>query len=472
MSVLNRLNKDFPDNFLWGASTSAFQVEGASAEDGKGLSVADIRSMDSDFLDTSVSVDHYHHVEEDVALMKELGLKSYRFSISWTRIFPNGNDQQPNAEGLAFYHRLITLLKKSGIEPIVTIFHFDLPQALVEQYNGWADRRCVDDYVRYAKFLFDEFGDVVNYWLTINEHSLLVNVPSMIGLKDNDPKKLREMAEHANYHMFLAQAKVFNLCHELLPAAMIGPAVSYMTNLSYDHKSSDALLGKSLEDMVSFITMDVAVRGEFPTYYTRKLVEDGISLPIQPEDEKDFETGRADFLGLNWYCTSIFRHNKQASSKMLAGVVDQIERYEDPALQHTEWGFSFDPLGMRYALQRVHDRFPHLPLMITECGWSEKEQLEDGRIHDSTRVRFLNDHIYQIREAIRDGVNVISFNPWSFIDLLSVNDGIDKRYGLVYVDRDNFSEKELKRYKKDSFYFYQSVIQHNGRNIEKERTGN
>lgn len=466
MSLITHLKTDFPADFLWGASTSAFQVEGAATEDGKGLSVADIRSLEGKYLDTSVSIDHYHHLAEDVALMKELGLTSYRFSISWTRIFPNGNDSHPNTRGVAFYRRLITLLKKSGIEPIVTIFHFDLPQGLVEQYNGWADRRCVDDYVRYAKLLFEEFGSMVNYWLTINEHSLLVNVPSMIGLKEEAPKKLREMAEHANYHMFLAQAKTFNLCHELLPNAKIGPAVSYMTNLSYNHKSSDALLGKSLEDMVSFITMDVAVRGEFPTYYLRKLEEENISLPFHPEDEKEFLTGRADFLGLNWYCTSIFRHNEQAASKMLAGVVDHIERYNDPELLHTEWGFSFDPLGLRYALQRVHDRYPHLPLMITECGWSEREHLENGKIHDHTRIRFLNDHIYQLREALRDGVNIISFNPWSFLDLLSVNDGIEKRYGLVFVDRDNHSEKELKRYKKDSFYFYQQVIQQNGANLE------
>ena len=467
MTVLRTLKKNFPTDFLWGASTSAFQVEGAANEDGKGLSVADLRSFDSNFLDTSVSVDHYHHLEEDVALMKELGLKSYRFSISWARIFPNGNDPKPNKKGLEFYHRLISLLKEYEIEPIVTMFHFDLPQALVNQYNGWADRRCVDDFVTYAKLLFEEYGAMVKYWLTINEHSLLVNVPAMIGLKHDDAKELRKLAEYANYHMFLAQAKVFNLCHELLPEAMIGPAVSYMTNLTYNHKSSDALLGKSLEDMVSFITMDMAVRGEFPTYYLRKLDEDGITLPLQPEDEETFLTGRADFLGLNWYCTSIFRQNEQASSKMLAGVIDKIERYEDPQLQHTEWGFSYDPVGLRYALQRVHDRFPHLPLMITECGWSERESLENGQIHDQQRINFLHDHIFQLREAIRDGINVISFNPWSFIDLLSVNDGMDKRYGLVFVDRDNASETELKRYKKDSFFFYQKVIQQNGTNVKK-----
>lgn len=466
MSIISKVPTDFPENFLWGASTSAFQVEGAAFEDGKGISVADLRAKKSKFLDTSVTVDHYHHLEEDVRLMKELGLKSYRFSISWTRIYPNGNDLKPNEKGLAFYHKLINLLVENQIEPIVTIFHFDLPQQLVEQYNGWADRRCVDDYVCYAKLLFEEFGSQVNYWLTINEHSLLVNVPSMIGLHSDNMKELRQLAENANYYMFLAQAKVFNLCHAMLPKAMIGPAVSYMTNLPYRHKSTDALLGKSLEDVVSFLTMDVAVRGEFPSYYLRKLQEEGLKLPYLPEDEAVFATGRADFLGLNWYCTSIFRENEQASSKMLKGVIDHIERYEDPDLQHTDWGFSYDPVGLRYALQRVHDRFPNLPLMITECGWSERENLEKGQVHDTTRVNFLRDHIAQLREAIRDGVNVLSFNPWSFIDLLSVGDGMDKRYGLIYVDRDNHSAKDLKRYKKDSFYFYQKTIQQNAKNIQ------
>ncbi len=467
MSVIPTVLNDFPKDFLWGASTSAFQVEGAAHEDGKGITVADIRSQKSKFIDTSVSVNHYHHLKEDVALMKELGMKSYRFSISWARIFPHGNDEKPNEKGLTFYHHLIDLLVENEIEPIVTIFHFDLPQSLVDQFNGWADRRCVDAYVRYAKTLFSEFGNKVHYWITINEHSLLVNVPSMIGLHHDDPKELRRLAEYANYYMSLAQAKTFRLCHEMLPKAMIGPAVSYMTNLPYRHKSEDVLLGKELEETVGFLNMDVAVRGEFSTYYLRKLAEQGITLPYLPEDEAEFKKGRADFLGLNWYCTSIFRQNEQAESKMLKGVIGGIERYEDPELPHTDWGFAYDAKGLRYALQCVHDRYPHLPLIITECGWSAHEKLENGKIHDTMRAHFLNDHIYQLREAIRDGVNIISFNPWSFIDLMSVNDGVDKRYGLVFVDRDNESEKELKRYKKDSFYFYQEAIQTNGQSVTK-----
>ena len=202
------LQDDFPKNFLWGASTSAFQVEGAANEDGKGESVADLRSQKSKNLDTSVSVDHYHHVEEDVALMAKLGLKSYRFSISWSRIFPHGNDKEPNQKGIAFYNKLINLLIKNQIEPIVTMFHFDCPISLVKQYGGWANRKAINDFYNYAKTLFNEFGDRVKYWLTINEQSLLANVPEMNGIKDNDLRFSREKGENSNYNMFLAQAKV------------------------------------------------------------------------------------------------------------------------------------------------------------------------------------------------------------------------------------------------------------------------
>lgn len=467
MKLFNtELRTDFPDDFLWSASTSAFQVEGAAFEAGKGLTVADLRSRESNFMDTSVSIDHYHHLEEDVALLKELGLTAYRFSISWARIFPNGDDVEPNQEGLDFYHRLIDLLVENDIEPLVTIFHFDLPQALVNKYKGWASRQCVFDFVRYATVLFDEFGDKVSHWITINEQSLLANVPSIIGLYNDDLKQLRQTAENANYHMFLAQAIIIERCHQKLPNAKIGPAVSYMTNLPFNHKSQDALVAKNLEETVAFINMEVAVRGEFPTYYLRNLADEGISLPTQDGDYQIFQNGRADFLGLNWYCTSIFRRKAGASSKMLKGVMSGIERYEDPDLHHTDWGFSFDPVGLRYALQRVHDRYPHTPIIITECGWSDHEVLtKDGQIHDEIRVAYLNDHIHQLREAIRDGVNVIGFSPWSFIDLLSVKDGMEKRYGLVFVDRDNTSAKNLRRYKKDSFYFYQEVIRTKAKNI-------
>ncbi|UQS82280.1 glycoside hydrolase family 1 protein [Bombilactobacillus folatiphilus] len=470
MSMIRTLPTDFPSDFLWGASTSAFQVEGAAHEAGKGVTVADLRSQKSKYLDTSVSVDHYHHLEADVALMKELGLKSYRFSISWARIFPHGNDQQVNQAGVDFYNRLLDLLVQNQIEPIVTMFHFDLPQSLVEQYNGWASRQCVADFYHYAKTLFELFGDRVKYWLTINEQSLLANVPAMNGLQASDTREMRQLGEQSNYHMFLAQAKVYNLCHQMLPQAKIGPAVSYMTTLPYDHTSSDVLKSKQLEDLIGYIDMDVAVRGQLPSYYLRYLQDSQIQLVTQPEDEAIFQTGRADFLGLNWYSTSIFRLNQQANPKMLDGVISGVEKVRDDRIINSQWDFSCDPKGLRYALQKVNDRFPNIPIIITECGWPDADILEDGQVHDSQRVDYLNDHIYQLREAIRDGVNVISFNPWSFLDLISVNDGMNKRYGLVFVDRDNQSTKAQKRYKKDSYLFYQKTIVNHAKNVKIMKT--
>ncbi|BDR60336.1 glycoside hydrolase family 1 protein [Lactobacillus xylocopicola] len=465
MSNYYQLADDFPQDFLWGASTSAFQVEGAAKIDGKGITVADQRSKKGKYLDTSISVDHYHHLEEDVALMAELGLKSYRFSISWARIFPHGNDEKPNQKGVDFYDKLIKLLVKNKIEPIVTLFHFDCPVALVEQYGGWASRRAITDYYRYAKTLFELYGDRVNYWLTINEQSLLANVPAMNGIKDDNMLKLRQKGENSNYNMFLAQAKVYALCHELFPEAKIGPAVSYMTNFPYDHTSANALKSKSMEDLISFIDMDVALRGELPSYYLRYLKDNKLVLDIHDGDEEILQNGRANFLGLNWYSTSVFKLSHQENPKMLAGVISNVEKVRDKRLMNSEWDFSYDPVGLRFALQKVNDRYPNIPIIITECGWPEREELDNGAVHDQKRIKYLNGHIFELREAIRDGVNVISFNPWSFLDLLSVNDGMDKRYGLVFVNRDNESEKDLARYPKDSFYFYQKVIKTNAKNV-------
>ncbi|WEV44502.1 glycoside hydrolase family 1 protein [Lactobacillus sp. ESL0684] len=472
MNNFRTLPDDFPKNFLWGASTSAFQVEGAANEDGKGVTIADLRSQKSKYLDTSVSVDHYHHVVEDVQLMADLGLKSYRFSISWARIFPHGNDPEPNQLGVDFYNQLINELVKAGIEPIVTLFHFDCPQSLVEQYGGWANRQAIDDYYHYAKTVLELFGDRVNYWLTINEQSLLANVPSMNGISDSNRTRLREKGENSNYYMFLAQAKVYKLCHQMYPEAKIGPAVSYMTNFPYDHTSANALKSKSMEDMISFIDMDVALRGQLPDYYLRYLKDSGLQLDIQEGDAKILQSGRANYLGLNWYSTSIFKLSDDESPKMLDGVISNVEKVSDDRLMNSEWDFSYDPVGLRFALQKVNDRFPNIPIIITECGWPEREELVDGKVHDQKRIKYLNGHIYELRQAIEDGVNVISFNPWSFLDLLSVNDGISKRYGLVFVDRDNESAKELKRYPKDSYYFYQEVIRTNAKNVTQREIDN
>ncbi|MFD2729358.1 glycoside hydrolase family 1 protein [Enterococcus camelliae] len=448
-----------PKNFLWGASTSAFQVEGAYQENGKGLSIADIRSFkkSSKQLDTKVTVDHYHNWEEDIQLMKELGLTSYRFSISWPRIFPMGDEQEPNADGLAFYHQLIDHLLANGIEPIVTMYHFDQPMGLIEKYGGWVDRQSIADFVKYAKCLLDEFGDKVTHWLTINEQAVLVVASDMLGISLDLPEKERfQLAYQANYHMWLAQAQVYKLYRDQYPNGLIGPAISYITTLPASRKSADMVVAKQLEDFYSFAQMDVALKGKIPQYFQNELIKMGISIVTESGDATILSQGKANVLGVNWYCTTIVEALPNQTQQM--PILKRMKRIEDPDLVYTDWGWNFDSQGIHYGLRQLMDRYAETPIIITECGWSEKEKLEDGEIHDKMRIAYLEEHIQQIAYAVEDGVNVISFNPWSFIDLLSVGDGMEKRYGLVYVDRTDFDEKELKRYKKDSYYYYQNLI--------------
>ncbi|MFZ4870782.1 glycoside hydrolase family 1 protein [Enterococcus entomosocium] len=451
--------KGLPKNFLWGASTSAFQVEGAYQTDGKGLSIADKRSFkkSDQQLDTKVTVDHYNHWREDVALMKEMGMKSYRFSISWPRIFPNGDEVKPNQAGLKFYHNLIDSLIENEIEPIVTMYHFDQPYGLIEKYGGWVSRKSVSDFIRYAQCLFDEFGSKVNYWLTINEQAVLVVAPDMLGIDLTLPDKERyQKAFQANHHMWIAQAEVFKMCKDRFPKSKIGPAVSYITTLPASKKSYDLMAAKELEDFYSFAQMEVSIRGEIPIYFKNELSKMGINIRMTSEDEHILREGTANYIGINWYCTTIVEAKVDSSQNDF--IFKRIERVRDNELKYTDWGWNFDPVGLRYGLRQLMDRYEDIPIVITECGWSQEEQLVNGKVNDQMRIKYLDKHIEQMSLAIGDGVNVISFNPWSFIDLLSVGDGMEKRYGMVYVDRSNFEEKTMKRYKKDSFYFYQDVI--------------
>ncbi len=451
-----------PKNFLWGASTSAFQVEGGYKENGKGLSIADIRSFRNSEtrLDTKETVDGYHLWKKDISLMKDLGMKSYRFSISWPRVFPNGDEEKPNKEGLQYYHNLINELKRNNIEPIVTMYHFDQPYGLIKKYGGWVSRESINDFVKYAKCLFDEFGNDIKYWLTINEQAVLVVANDMLGISQDLPIKEKfQKAFQANYNMWLAQAIVYKICRERFPDTKIGPAISYITTLPASKKSIDMMEAKNFEDFYSFSQMDVAIHGEIPKQFTNELDKLGIDIKTELNDKEILQKGRANILGVNWYCTTIVEAVKD--SKQSDFIFKRMKRVQDKNLLYTEWGWNFDPVGFRYGLRQVMDHYGNIPIIVSECGWSEKEKLENGKVHDLQRIKYLNDHIEQMGLAMNDGVNVISFNPWSFIDILSAGDGMEKRYGLVFVDRNNFEKKQLKRYKKDSFFFYKNVIKDN-----------
>lgn len=472
----------FPKDFLWGASTSAFQVEGAYLEDGKGLSVVDIRSFKKSHkqADTKVAMDHYHHYQEDVELMKELGLKSYRFSISWPRIYPNGDDKIANEKGLQFYDNLINELLKAGIEPIVTLHHYDFPQALIEKYEGWLSRQSIKDFERFCKTVFARYGDRVKYWTTLNEQGVVAISSSMLGITDTDLEVVAKKRHQMNYHMFLAHATAVNLCHEMLPEAKIAPILSHMTVFPETCKACDVLAAKDAVDYMTYYLTEVYCHGEYPAYYLKFLEDNGWMFTAEDGDEEILKKAKPDFIATNWYCTKVTSAtppDEEAMAKMLEehpeykgmeaeyyGMPKVTNFVENPYTEENEWGWNIDAEGFRIALRELHERY-HLPIMITENGFGHRDTLVDGKVHDDYRIEYLRKHIEQIRLAIMDGVDVFAYNPWSFIDVLSSSDGIDKRYGLVYIDREDFDTKELARIKKDSFHWYARVISSNGEEL-------
>lgn len=459
----------FPKDFLWGASISAFQAEGAMLEDGKGLSVADVRCKQMNqklkIADTSVAADFYHHYKEDIQLMKECGLKSFRFSISWTRIYPKGNGEV-NQKGIEFYKNLIDELIKADIVPIVTLFHFDLPQALIEQYNGFCSRSCIDDFVKYAKTCFEHFGKQVPYWLTINEQDVIANIPFFNGLE-----KLKESMQ-ANHHMNIANALVMKLFHDMNLPGKIGPCMSYPTRYPASVNPKDQLLAMHLDDMNMFALLDVLIHGAYPKYYINELRKKDILFEMREGDEQLLQGALPDFIAVNWYTSEIVGQyidgnsfddyegpalpRKNRSEKGVA------QYYQNPYTKYSKYGWNMDGIGLRYALRKLYSRY-HMPIMITENGYSDTEQLENGYIHDQERIEYLTEMVENMSLAIEDGVELFAYNPWSFIDVLSSSQGMDKRYGFVYIDRTNDDLKELKRIKKDSFYWYQSCIKQNGK---------
>ena len=474
---MDKVNKtSFPEDFLWGAGTSAFQVEGAYNEDGKGITSADLHSfLKSDKqADTKITVDFYHRYEKDIKLMSELGLKSYRFSISWARIFPKGNDSNANELGAAFYDRVINLLVKYNIEPIVTLYHFDIPQGLVEAYNGWASRRCIGDYERYAHYCFKRYGDRVKYWITVNEQRVIAESKSLLGFKKEEDCNWEVIRHQMNHHLYLANARVIKLCHKILPNAKIGPAVSYLTTYPATSKPEDVFVAKELEDIWSFSTMDVYYYGEYPGYYIQYMKENNIEIKYEKSDHDTLKNARPDFIGINWYQTATVKYNDvgeieekkdqvEPTTMLLGG---RIKMVKNPNLEYTKWGWPIDSKGFRLALRKVYERY-HLPIIITENGLGAVDSLtEDNRVHDEYRIDFLKNHLLSIKRALEDGVEIIAYSYWSYIDILSSSNGMNKRYGLVYVDRDEFDVKELKRIEKDSYYYYQNVIKSNGINLE------
>lgn len=457
--------KAFPDDFLWGASTSAYQAEGAYNEDGKGLSVQDLHHP-KDIADFKIASDHYHHFKEDVQMMAELGLKAYRFSIAWTRIIPDG-DGEINKAGIDFYNALIDELCAYHIEPVVTMYHFDLPLALHEK-GGWANRHTIDAFVRYARILFENFGDRVKSWLTINEQNVMINHPSAMNPGRLPSKK--ELYQQC-HNMFVASAKATLLCHEMIENGKIGPAPNITAIYPETCKPEDIIAADNWESIRCWLYLDMAVYGRYNNLVWSYLEDHMLTPEIEEGDMDLLAQAKPDYLGINYYATATVAGPKNDGTDCQARNGDQqimigeegvYRAANNQYLETTEYGWMIDSIGLRVTLRRIYDRY-HMPILITENGIGAKDELaKDGKIHDHYRIDYLQRHFHQAQLAITDGVDLIGYCPWSFMDLVSTHQGYGKRYGFVFIDRDEKNIKQLKRIKKDSFYWYRDIIQNNG----------
>ncbi len=467
--MLHKSLKPFPKDFLWGASTSAYQVEGASLEDGKGPSCQDVKVVPEGTSDLKVCADQYHRYKEDIALMAEMGFKTYRFSISWSRIIPEGTGAI-NPKGIEYYNNVIDECLKYGIEPLVTMFHFDMPAALDER-GSWGNRDSIDWFLNFAKVMFENFGDRVKYWLTINEQMVISQMPNFQGIYINDKHEEKKVGWQSYHHMCIAHALVIKEYRKLHLNGFIGPVISYPRYYPASVKPEDVLTAKQVEDLKVFCLTDVHFYGKHPDYLIHYLEKHDLMFKMEEHDEELLKNAQPDFIALNWYTTGIvgaYQDGQEINNDESAlkprrdrNIKGLAQFYMNPYLEYNEWNWNTDPVGLHYALLKMWERY-HLPLMIVENGLGHRDVLENNQVHDDYRIKYLQGMVKHMSKAINDGVNLISYCPWSFMDVLSSSDGIEKRYGLVYIDRTDFDCKNLKRIPKDSFYWYQKCIQKNG----------
>ena len=471
--MIHKTLKPFPKDFLWGASTSAYQVEGANLEDGKGPSCQDVKTVPEGTSDLTVCADQYHHYKEDVALMAEMGFKVYRFSISWSRIIPQGTGEV-NPKGIEYYNNLIDECLKYDMVPLVTMFHFDMPAALDER-GSWSNPESVDWFVNFSRVMFENFGDRVKYWLTINEQNMLTLVGPLIGtltIPEGTENVIKEIYQQ-NHHMLVAQAKAMALCHEMLPGAKIGPAPNISLVYAASCKPEDVLAAQNFNAIRNWLYLDMAVYGKYNNLVWAYLEENDATPVFAEGDAEALANGHPDFIGFNYYSTATVEYSgsddiaKQGGDQQSGtNIPGMFKGYANPNLPRTEFNWEIDPIGYRNTLREVYSRY-RLPIIITENGLGAYDTLtEDGKVHDQYRINYLRTHIEQMRLAISDGVEMVGYCPWSAIDLISTHEGMRKRYGFIYVDRDEFELRTMKRYRKDSFYWYKQVIESNGENLE------
>ncbi|EPY7203941.1 glycoside hydrolase family 1 protein [Klebsiella quasipneumoniae] len=464
----------FPNDFLWGGAVAANQCEGAFDVDGKGLSIQDVLPKGIMAPVTELptcdnlklkGIDFYHRYKDDIKMFAEMGFKVFRTSIAWSRIFPNGDDSIPNEKGLKFYDDLFDECHKYGIEPLVTISHYETPLNLSKKYNGWANRRMVEFYTNFATTIFERYKHKVKYWLTFNEINSVLHQPLMSGGIFTPKEELsKQDLFQAVHHEFIASALAISKGREIMPDAKFGCMILSMPIYPLTPNPDDVLVAMQAEHMNDFFG-DVHVRGYYPGYMKRYFKENNIRIHFEDGDEKILQS-TVDFVSFSYYvsvCETADKSIKPAIGNLIGGV-------PNPYLESSEWGWQIDPKGLRITLNKYYDRYQK-PLFIVENGLGAQDVLVTDingnfMVEDDYRIKYLNEHLVQVEEAIADGVPVMGFTTWGCIDLVSASTAeMKKRYGLIYVDRNNDGSGTMARYKKKSFFWYKDVINSNGKSL-------
>ncbi|UHM93245.1 glycoside hydrolase family 1 protein [Rahnella victoriana] len=473
----------FPQGFMWGGATAANQVEGAYDQDGKGLSIVDaipggkarlsiVSSPEFDFtLDSEKytypnhkGIDHYHRFQEDIALFAEMGFRCYRFSIAWTRIYPNGIEQQPNEAGLKHYDAVIDACIAHGIEPVITISHYEMPLHLATAFGGWKNRELIGHFERFARTVLTRFGHKVKYWMTFNEINSAAHFPIMSQGLTVKTGALEAQAKYQAWHnQFVASSLAVKIAHETRAEIQIGCMILFATNYAYDCNPVNQLETLKETQAFNFYCADVQAGGKYPYYAKRLWQSQGVELDIQPGDLDLIKQHTVDYIGFSYYMSSTINKTNpdavSAQGNLLGGA-------RNPFLEASEWGWEIDPVGLRIALNQLYDRYQK-PLFIVENGLGAVDKPDENHfIADDYRINYLRQHIEAMAEAIEDGVELMGYTPWGCIDLVSMSTGeMSKRYGLIYVDLDDNISGTGNRYKKKSFHWYQKVISTNGADI-------
>lgn len=488
----------FPKNFFWGGATAANQYEGGWNEGGRGPAMTDVTTggtkdspryvtyvmpdgstgkynsqggkkpdgaryavLDGFYYPNHKGTDFYHRYKEDIALFAEMGFKMFRMSISWSRIYPKGNEKEPNQEGLAFYRNVFTELRKYGIEPLVTISHYDTPLYIEEDLGDWHNPDVIQLFEAYCHTIFEEYKDLVTYWLTFNEINCAIMAGSFVP---NLPKEVYASGYMKMHNQFVASAKVVKYAHENYPQFQMGCMVAGLVNYPLTCDPKDILANQAKMQNYFYYPGDVMVRGYYPAYAKKIWKKYDLDPAFFEKDAQVLKEGRVDFYSYSYYSTSCHTTH---TDRPKDGAGNLSLGYKNEYIKYSEWGWGMDPDGLRYSLNELWDRY-QVPIMVVENGLGALDILEeDGAVHDPYRIDYMRGHIEAMAEAIADGVDLIAYTPWGCVDLVSASTGeMRKRYGMIYVDMDDEGKGTLDRYKKDSFYWYKKCIASNGEDLQ------